>query len=474
MRLAPEDVQEFRFTIVKGAKPGSKMSFEGGGTRSIRIGRAVDNELVVNDPTVSRLHARIDIRQDGWFISDQGSSSGIEKMGFRVGSNAEPLDSGDEFRLGDTILKFEVVAKKGALKKAAAKAAAQAAGKEKALPGTAAPSLLARFGLGSRRTQLLAVAALVLVTAWMLWPEAPGLPPQAGDQPVNLDYAAAYGFFRNADKSHLDKAMVVIPSDAEGVGVYVDILGPSGVEIRAGTRPAVHLDPSPEWTSYQLVMIPRAVAKDKPRVTFDNLGYDAKQGDVDPSTVKEWGVWHLWLLRVPNASVSLDQLNEELRALRELNDRLKDNVSYRWAILSGLRRSLVGVMKLAGQPTALVPIPAPGKVPTADIGSAIDEVRGAVAAEQAPVALAKLVPLLGQLEGELNREYRKLMNTYTLAQKRSDPTTVGVTLATLGKLLPENTDPRHRLIVAEIRKLQGPAVTYYNDAFDRLGAAVSG
>ncbi len=470
MRLAPEDVQEFRFTIVKGAKPGSRISFEGGGTRTIRIGRAVDNEIVIGDPTVSRLHVRIEIRQDGWFIADPGSSSGIEKMGFRVGANAEPLDSGDEFKLGDTILKFEVVAKKGALKKVAA----EAAGKKKAPAGPAAPSFLARLGLRSRRNQLLVLVGFVVLAALMLWPETPGLPPQAANQPVILDYAAAYGFFRNADKSHLDKAMLDIPADAEGVGLYAEVLSPAGVEIRAGTHPAGRIDASPAWAGYQLVMLPRAVAKDKPRVTFDNLGYDAKQGDVDPSTVKEWGLWHLWVVRVPNASASLDQLTEELRALRELNDRLKDNVSYRWAILSGLRRSLVGVMKLAGQPTVLVPIPQPDKVPTMDIGSVIDEVRGAVAAEQAPAALAKLVPLLGQLEGEISREYRKLMNTYTLAQKRSDPATVGTTLAILGKLLPENTDPRHRQIVGEIRKLQGPAITFYNDTFDRLGAAVSG
>ena len=77
MKLAPEDVQEYRFTVVRGAKPGSRVSFEGG-VRSVRIGRAVDNDIVVNDATVSRAHARVDLRADGWFLADAGSSAGVD------------------------------------------------------------------------------------------------------------------------------------------------------------------------------------------------------------------------------------------------------------------------------------------------------------------------------------------------------------------------------------------------------------
>ena len=111
MKLSPEDVQEYRFTVVRGAKPGQQITFEGG-VRDVKIGRAVDNDIVISDPTVSRLHARVELRPDGWFLIDAGSASGVEKMGFRI-SAREPLESGDEFKLGDTILRFEVVAKKG-------------------------------------------------------------------------------------------------------------------------------------------------------------------------------------------------------------------------------------------------------------------------------------------------------------------------------------------------------------------------
>lgn len=470
MRISPEDVQEFRFTVVKGAKPGAQISFEGGGTRTIRIGRAVDNELVIADPSVSRLHAKVDIRQDGWFLADAGSSAGIEKMGFRVGQQPEPLESGDEFKLGDTIVRFEVVAKKGALKKAAAEEASAKDGKRPA----ASRSLFARVGLGSPRMQMLAAAAIVVLGALAFWPEAPGLPPQASERPATIDYNAALGFLRNGDRSHVDKAMLELPTDSAGVALYVDILGPSGVEIRAGKRPAGRIERSTDWQTVELVFIPRAVAKDKPRVVFDNLGYDAKQGDVDPATLKDWGVSHAWLARVPTSSASLDQLAEELRGLRGLNDRIKDNLGYRWTIVTGLRRSLVGLMKLSGQPATLVPIPAPDRVPTQDVGAAIDDVRAAVTADELQPALTKLVPLLGQVEGDLIREYRKQMNNFALAQKRGDPSTVGTTLAMLARLLPENTDPRHRALMAEIRKLRGPAVRIYNDTFDRLGTGVSG
>jgi hypothetical protein len=470
MRISPEDVQEFRFTVVKGAKPGAQISFEGGGTRAIRIGRAVDNELVIADPTVSRLHAKVDIRQDGWFLVDTGSSAGIEKMGFRVGQEPEPLESGDEFKLGETILRFDVVAKKGALKKVAA----EAAGAKDVKRPAGGPSLLARIGLGSRRAQVVVGAAVVVLGALALWPQTPGLPPQASERPMTIDYGSTVGFFRNGDQSHADKAILELPTDAEGLSLYADVLGPAGIEIHAGRRPAGRLEPAKDWRTVQVVFIPRAVAKDKPLVVFDNLGYAAKQGDIDPAKLTQWGVAHAWLARVPSSSASLDQLGEELRGLRGLNDRIKDNLGYRWTILTGLRRSLVGLMKLSGQSVTLVPIPVPDQVPSQDVGAAIDDIRAAVAAEQLQPALTKLVPLLGQLEGDLSREYRRQMNELALAEKREDPKTVGTTLARLAKLLPENTDPRHRQLMAEIRKLRGPALRVYNDTFDRLGTGVSG
>jgi hypothetical protein len=51
---------------------------------TIRIGTAPDNELVLNDDTVSRLHAEILKTKDGYLIRDLGSTNGTFVGNVRV------------------------------------------------------------------------------------------------------------------------------------------------------------------------------------------------------------------------------------------------------------------------------------------------------------------------------------------------------------------------------------------------------
>src|SRR5438067_8987181 len=129
MNVRLEDVEEIRFTVVQGESTGSRVTFPPG-PRAVRIGRAVNNDIVVNDPTVSRAHVRVDIAADGARIQDLGSAGGVEKMGFRIGAGPEPLVSGDEFKIGGTILRYELLLKKSAARRSA-KAEAEAKAKKK-------------------------------------------------------------------------------------------------------------------------------------------------------------------------------------------------------------------------------------------------------------------------------------------------------------------------------------------------------
>src|SRR5579859_516283 len=49
---------------------GQRYSFEQGQT--VRIGRSMDNDVVVSDPTVSRQHARLAWGPDGWVFEGLG------------------------------------------------------------------------------------------------------------------------------------------------------------------------------------------------------------------------------------------------------------------------------------------------------------------------------------------------------------------------------------------------------------------
>lgn len=71
----------------------------------ILIGRASDCDVRVQDPAVSRRHARLRLAQGQWFIQDQNSSSGLYVNGARV--SAARLSPGDVIRIGQTELRFQ-------------------------------------------------------------------------------------------------------------------------------------------------------------------------------------------------------------------------------------------------------------------------------------------------------------------------------------------------------------------------------
>lgn len=73
---------------------------------TLTLGRAIDNDLVFDDPSMSRKHARIHRHEDGRLeLEDLGSSNGTFVNGRRVGSGtAQP---GDVIRFGDLSFRVE-------------------------------------------------------------------------------------------------------------------------------------------------------------------------------------------------------------------------------------------------------------------------------------------------------------------------------------------------------------------------------
>ncbi len=68
------------------------------------LGRAPDCEVVLPDTLVSRHHAVIEQRQDGWYLVDQNSGNGTFLNEERI--HDELLYDGDVFQLGDAIVTF--------------------------------------------------------------------------------------------------------------------------------------------------------------------------------------------------------------------------------------------------------------------------------------------------------------------------------------------------------------------------------
>ncbi len=70
----------------------------------IVLGRSEDNDIVLQEGIVSRLHAKIDLREDGYWISDLGSYNGT-----RVNDNLiqeTRLQEGDTIRIGKATIRY--------------------------------------------------------------------------------------------------------------------------------------------------------------------------------------------------------------------------------------------------------------------------------------------------------------------------------------------------------------------------------
>jgi serine phosphatase RsbU (regulator of sigma subunit) len=70
------------------------------------IGRADDSDLFFPDRALSRRHAEIQRRADGYFLVDLGSTNGTYLNGKRVWQT-ERLKSGDVIRVGENVMTFE-------------------------------------------------------------------------------------------------------------------------------------------------------------------------------------------------------------------------------------------------------------------------------------------------------------------------------------------------------------------------------
>src|SRR5690606_33739915 len=72
----------------------------------VNVGRAEYNDLVIADPSVSTMHAKIQRRQGVWLLTDLGSTNGTFVDG-ELAAGDMPLSPGGTLRFGEITVLFE-------------------------------------------------------------------------------------------------------------------------------------------------------------------------------------------------------------------------------------------------------------------------------------------------------------------------------------------------------------------------------
>ena len=75
---------------------------------AIRIGRAPEMDIAIDNVSVSREHAKVFRTEDGWSVKDSGSANGTFVNGERLEGD-RPLGPGDEISIGKFSIFFEKV-----------------------------------------------------------------------------------------------------------------------------------------------------------------------------------------------------------------------------------------------------------------------------------------------------------------------------------------------------------------------------
>lgn len=88
-------VEPARLVVNRGTDAGAEFAIT---SERTLIGRRRDCDIVIDDPTVSRHHAELVVRDDQWFVVDGGSLNGTYVN--RAAVESAPLRDGDEIWIG--------------------------------------------------------------------------------------------------------------------------------------------------------------------------------------------------------------------------------------------------------------------------------------------------------------------------------------------------------------------------------------
>jgi pSer/pThr/pTyr-binding forkhead associated (FHA) protein len=132
------------------------------------VGRGPHNDVRLGDESVSETHAKLQRRDDGWYVVDMGSTNGTYVGGTRI-TGERRLDGSPDVRFGGVKMRFSVA--EGSASEAASKGTRPIASVERTRPSAAPPPEAVRTDVprgGISRWVWLAALVAVAATAFFL------------------------------------------------------------------------------------------------------------------------------------------------------------------------------------------------------------------------------------------------------------------------------------------------------------------
>ncbi|MGY6587970.1 MAG: FHA domain-containing protein [Wenzhouxiangella sp.] len=193
------------------------------------IGRLPDNDVVLDDDTVSGHHARMEPDGDNWKVIDLGSSNGTEVDGKEIKQSV--LKGGERIAFGEVELTFEAARSSGTRHVKSVDADTRprtGTRKQKAVPETrersASVTRTSKRAISSKLTRLPAwawglvgfLAVILIVGAW-LFRENLGFPPQQIDAPLQAGTSWRHHLGDDDDRRRVISTPAIADINGDGV-----------------------------------------------------------------------------------------------------------------------------------------------------------------------------------------------------------------------------------------------------------------
>jgi len=440
--------QNIEITILSGVSAGDVFRFPLSQGSSVRIGRSPENELVLQDPSVSRKHAEVRRSNGKFLLMDVGSSTGTLHMGFRLSPGADgarPLSDGDEFKVGEAIFRanFESEESEGATNVEEKLA--------EVMPDVATPLVEKLFRY--KFVVLALVVALAVLVFLVPEEQKSTFPRQYHAKAMQIPQNRVIGYYKagagkyNQDRGHLDYAQFILP--ASNLLLEFEYISESEIELRIDEAVIKKLKPTGNaFQRYQMLIRDPAVGQER-RLIFDNLAWPRAKGET--GKIKRWAVRNVRMIPLSLAvGVDFDEkLQEQLNAVEKIRSRQEAL----YLAIRGLQQAMLHYLVEHKIDAAVVPLKMDSDFPP--IPEIRERIQGIVIERKEafgePDVLLKeqhlttLSTLLGQLDAELWRRTMSLLTHAKLSANTKDHIVAHDKLIAAKRMFSDELDLRWQL-----------------------------